>query len=185
MKRIASATCLLLSACFVFAQTPVLRPAKTNQALMIKTEPGGKTLADSVADLQKRIQQLEVQLNAQKGLVPLAYAAFVPQLNPATNGYHYAITTKYGFTGEPVQSYSRIEITLERSISGNPVVVTSLAEDHINSKIISRVSVITYEFIPPNKLALTLRRENGETVIAPFSVVVYGTPSIPKIGSKN
>lgn len=106
--------------------------------------------------------------------LPTAYAAFNPVKDPATNGYSWKLETQYGITGKPVQSYSTLTMTLSHSFESTPVVITSLGEDHINTNSTEAVGIVTYYFMPPNTLRITIKEAKGSSVIAPFSVIVYG-----------
>lgn len=110
------------------------------------------------------------KLGSLNKIAPLAYASFEPEKG-ANGGYTYKIASQYGVTGTPVQSYNSVTITLSRNVVGKPVIITAAGEDHINKSDFGKTNTVIYDFTAPNKIRLT---QKGD-ILAPFSVVVYGT----------
>ena len=108
-------------------------------------------------------------LGSVKKITPVAYASFEPEKG-SNGGYTFKIASQYGIRGTPVQSYGSVTITLDHSIVGKPVIITSAGEDHVNSNASLKISTILYDFTAPNTIRLSLKEG-----IAPFSFVVYGT----------
>lgn len=136
-------------------------------------------LSSKMKDTEKDVFGLKVTASGLNSFVgnikaPVAYATFIPKLDPATHGYGYEMENEFGIVGKPVQIYSSVEITLSHSFVNEPVVVTTAGEDHINTKLPSRAASVLYYRTAPNKIRLQLVKENSETIIAPFSVVIYG-----------
>lgn len=137
-------------------------------------------LQETVGDLKTKYNQDHVELGIAKlslksitgSQLPAAYASFSP-VKGTLGGYQYKLATQYGVVGEPVQIYGSVTITLSHSFEQTPVIVTALGENQIDTQLGRPLAVVTYEFIAPNKLRLTVDEIKG-TMIGPFSVAVFG-----------
>ncbi|MGC4100637.1 hypothetical protein [Ferruginibacter sp.] len=146
-------------------------------------------LQDEVAELKQTVDKLVTKSNQDhlelglakislkvitEQLTPTAYGALNPEYDKKYNGYSYKIGLKYGVTGDPVQSNNSITVTFSHNFDETPVILTAVSEDHINNKNGISLGIITYEFLPPNRVRFTVNEAKASTVIAPFSFVVYG-----------